>query len=262
MASVLLDPIPWPSESIWEAVHPHLAHFCVEVRAELDSSNTELMRRARAGQTEPVLLVAETQSAGRGRLGRQWVSKRGDSLTFSLGLPLHVKDWSGLSLAVGLSLAESLHPQVGLKWPNDLGIDGRKLGGILIEAASTGAHSYVVIGVGLNIQPQANEGLRTAPAALIECLPDIDAAETLRLVAAPLVHAVLRFAQEGFAPLQQRFHARDGLRGLAVQTSEGLEGVAVGVDPAGAFEIQTATGKVRIVSSQVSLRPAVAKEHS
>ena len=67
MAIALQDPIPWPSEAIWEAVYPTLPNFSVEVLAELDSSNTELMRRARSGQTDPVLLVAETQSAGRGR---------------------------------------------------------------------------------------------------------------------------------------------------------------------------------------------------
>jgi BirA family biotin operon repressor/biotin-[acetyl-CoA-carboxylase] ligase len=261
MAISLQDPIPWPSEAIWEAVYPTLPNFSIEVLAEVDSSNSELMRRARSGQTDPVLLVAETQSAGRGRLGREWVSKRGDSLTFSLGLPLPVKDWSGLSLAVGLSLAESLHSQVGLKWPNDLWIKGCKLGGILIEAASTGSRSYTVIGVGLNINPQADAGLRTPPAALIEWLPDIDAAKALRLVAAPLLFAVQRFAQEGFAPLQSRFHARDVLCGLAVQTSDGVEGVALGVDPTGALHIQTASARVRVLSSEVSVRPAELKEN-
>ena len=87
---------------------PLLPGFTVEVVPEVDSTNSELMRRARAGRTEPVLLVAERQSAGRGRLGRSWNSKQGDSLMFSLGLPLAPADWSGLSLAVGVSLAESL----------------------------------------------------------------------------------------------------------------------------------------------------------
>jgi BirA family biotin operon repressor/biotin-[acetyl-CoA-carboxylase] ligase len=62
----------WPAEAIWEAVAPSLPGFTVEVLPEIDSTNTELMRRARAGRLEPVLLVAEQQSAGRGRLGRQW----------------------------------------------------------------------------------------------------------------------------------------------------------------------------------------------
>src|SRR5690349_5453778 len=102
----------WPAEAIWEAVAPLLPGFTVEVLPEIDSSNTELMRRARAGQAEPVLLVAERQTAGRGRLGRGWHSAAGGSLTFSLGLPLQPGDWSGLSLAVGVSVAESLHPAI------------------------------------------------------------------------------------------------------------------------------------------------------
>src|SRR4051812_25393713 len=96
------------------------------------------MRRARAGEMDPVLLVAERQTSGRGRLGRGWRSAPGESLTFSLGLKLGPADWSGLSLAVGVSLAETLHPRIQLKWPNDLWVGDRKLGGILIETASFG----------------------------------------------------------------------------------------------------------------------------
>ena len=92
----------WPAEALWEAVSPLLPGFTVEILPELDSSNSELMRRARAGLTDPVLLVAEHQTAGRGRLGRAWASAPGDSLTFSLALPLAPADWSGLSLAVGV----------------------------------------------------------------------------------------------------------------------------------------------------------------
>ena len=82
---------------------------------------------ARQADTQPCLLVAEHQTAGRGRLGRSWQSARGASLTFSLALPLAPRDWSGLSLAVGVALAEALQPagrdapwRLGLKWPNDL----------------------------------------------------------------------------------------------------------------------------------------------
>src|SRR6187399_674407 len=146
----------WGGESLWEAVAPVLPGFTVEILPEVDSTNSELMRRARAGQLEPVLLVAERQTAGRGRLGRAWQAAPGESLTFSLGLPLAPADWSGLSLAVGVSLAESLHPRVRLKWPNDLWLDERKLAGILIETASFGdgaGRRQAVIGVGINIAP-------------------------------------------------------------------------------------------------------------
>ena len=113
-----------------------------------------------------VLLVAEAQTAGRGRLGRSWASQPGVSLTFSLGLPLAPADWSGLSLVVGVSVAQSLHPQLQLKWPNDVWLQDRKLGGILIETATTkattpgpaGPGRQVVIGVGLNLAPREGAG--------------------------------------------------------------------------------------------------------
>jgi BirA family biotin operon repressor/biotin-[acetyl-CoA-carboxylase] ligase len=94
--------------------------------------------------------VAEHQTRGRGRLGRGWGRSAGASLTFSLSLPLAPRDWSGLSLAVGVALADALEPpldgavpRIGLKWPNDLWLDrrpgsGRKLGGVLIETAGRG----------------------------------------------------------------------------------------------------------------------------
>lgn len=253
----------WPAEAIWEAVAPLLPGFTVEVLPEIDSTNTELMRRARAGQTDPVLLVAERQSAGRGRLGRQWASAPGDSLTFSLGLTLAPADWSGLSLAVGVAVAESLHPAVQLKWPNDLWLQGRKLGGILVETASfSGAQGpagrYAVVGVGLNLAPRAAEGLSTPPAWLRELQPAAQAGEVLLAVAPPLVQALQGFAALGFAPFQARFAARDALRDAAVVLSDGTAGTAHGVTATGALLVHTPAGMQVVASSEVSVRPAPA----
>ena len=130
-------PLHWPAEALWEALHPLLPGFSVEVLPEIDSTNSELTRRARAGQCDPVLLVAERQNAGRGRLGKPWHSGTGDALTFSLGLPLAPRDWSGLSLVVGLVLAQRLGHGIAIKWPNDVLYAGAKICGILIEASST-----------------------------------------------------------------------------------------------------------------------------
>ncbi len=245
----------WPAESIWEQVAPLLQGFTVEVLPEIDSTNTELMRRARAGRTEPTLLVAERQTAGRGRLGRPWQSAVGDSLTFSLGMPFAPQDWSGLSLAVGLSLAESLHPDIGLKWPNDLWWQDCKLGGILIEAATAGQQSQVVIGIGINIRPRPAEGLSTPPAALDALWPEASASGALLRLAPPLVRALLDFERDGFAPLRARFEARDVLRGREVQTSDGLQGQALGPTAAGALRLLTPSGERDIHSSEVSVRP-------
>jgi BirA family biotin operon repressor/biotin-[acetyl-CoA-carboxylase] ligase len=251
--------VRWPAEAIWEEVFAVLPGFSVEVLSEVDSTNTELMRRARAGLTDPVLLVGERQTAGRGRLGRDWKSDTGGdggTLTFSLGLPLQPADWSGLSLAVGLSVVQSLHPALQLKWPNDVWWQGRKLAGILIETASAGDQRYAVIGIGINITPREGDGLRTPPAALQELLPDMDAPAALQRVAAPLVHAVLAFASSGFAPLRAAYQARDLLHGQPVTCSDGTQGIARGVDATGVLLVHTESGLVKINSAEVSVRPA------
>lgn len=284
--------IRWPAEAIWEAVAPQLPGFTVEVLPTIDSTNTELMRRARAGRAEPTLLVAEQQTAGRGRLGRSWHSGAADgtrpaalpSLMLSLGLPLAPVDWSGLSLAVGVSVAESLQPQcprpgpgqppcVGLKWPNDLWLSSpagdRKLGGILVETASFVApvagtpaapaeppHArYVVIGIGINVLPRSAVGLSLPPGSLQEVDPALDAPAALLRIVPPLVAMLQAFAAYGFAPMQPRFALRDVLQGRAVTLSDGQTGTAHGVAADGALLVHTAGGMQAITSSEISVRP-------
>lgn len=265
----------WPAEAIWQAVYPLLPEFSVEILPQIDSTNTELMRRARAGRLEPVLLVAERQTAGRGRLGRSWNSEGQPplpeptahatesaspalpSLTFSLGLPLAVADWSGLSLAVGVAVAEALHPDIGLKWPNDLWWRDHKLAGILIETASFGEQRYAVIGVGINIGSRPGDGLSTAPAWLAQLVPQARAEVALGQVAPPLVRAVKAFESFGFEAFQARFSARDVLRDRAVTLSDGTAGSAHGVDETGALLVHTARGMQKITSAEVSVRPLV-----
>jgi BirA family biotin operon repressor/biotin-[acetyl-CoA-carboxylase] ligase len=256
----------WPITSLTQTLG-----FPVEAVGEVDSTNTELMRRVRAGRLrQPVLLVAERQSAARGRLGRAWqtgmADQPGSALAFSLALPLHLQDWSGLSLAVGLALAESLHPDIRIKWPNDLwlwdGSQGRKLCGILIETATPPAASdtrerIAVIGAGINIAPLASDGFTTPPAALRELRPDLDAPGALALIAPPLIAALRTFERQGFAPLLARYAARDLLAGLWVRCSDGVEGQSLGVGPNGALRLQLPGGALhQVVSAEVSVRPA------
>ena len=281
-----LTPIRWPAEALWEAVAPELPGFTVEVLPEIDSTNSELMRRfkgvsGRPSQPEPLLLVAEQQSAGRGRLGRSWQSRRGDSLMFSLGLPLTPVDWSGLSLAVGISIAESLDPpeagqarhaappRIGLKWPNDLWLSTpegeRKLGGILVETASGDGQRYLVIGVGINIRPVAladvppTGAAPVAPGSLQTLDASLDAPGALLRIVPALVQAVQAFAQFGFAPFQARFAARVVLAHRAVPLTDGTQGTAYGVADNGALRVHTAGGMVEITSAEVSVRPVASK---
>ncbi|CAN7705294.1 biotin--[acetyl-CoA-carboxylase] ligase [Variovorax sp. LjRoot84] len=257
---------PWFEDEIAAALAPLLPGLSVEVVAEIDSTSSELMRRARDGRSSPVLLVAERQTAGRGRMGRLWQSAQqpGEpaSLTFSLGLPLLPRDWSGLSLAVGVSVAESLDPSkaggIALKWPNDLWVEDRKLGGILIETAlpqNGTAERYLVIGIGLNIGPREAAGLSTAPAWIRQWRPRATAPELLREIVVPLVDDVLLFGERGFVPFAERFAARDILRGREVLLSDGTVGRCEGVGWGGELLVQTASGMKTITSAEVSVRP-------
>lgn len=262
------------AEAIWEAVVPSTPGFTVEVLRSIDSTNSELMRRSRDGLMEPLLLVAEEQTAGRGRLGRHWHSRASHSLTFSLALPMAPQNWSGLSLAVGVSLANSLHPEVRLKWPNDLWLYERKLGGVLVETASSGAMPaasapqprLVVVGVGINIArplsssvapPPGGSSAMPAmePAGLAEVLVGMDAGEVLERVIPPLVNDLQAFAVSGFAAFGERFAQRDALHNRSVRLSDGTEGTACGVDSDGALMVLTAEGMRHVNSAEVSVRP-------
>jgi BirA family transcriptional regulator, biotin operon repressor / biotin---[acetyl-CoA-carboxylase] ligase len=285
----------WGAEALRQQLAPLLPGISVEVAARVDSTNTRLFERARqssgqhdtpitrpgelvpapsdartphgrrAGDTQPCLLVAEHQTRGRGRLGRNWISSEDHSLTFSLSLPLAPSDWSGLSLVVGLALAQALDPssgtpRIGLKWPNDLWLwdgpgRGRKLGGVLIETISVGQRRMCVVGVGLNIWPQPAEGVSSGYACLQELIPAANAPCTLAIVAEPLVRALLQFQANGFAPFAAGYARRDLLLGQAVNTSQAdvPEGIADGVDERGALRVR-AGGVHTLVSGEVSVR--------
>lgn len=235
--------------------------FDVDVLAECDSTNARLLERAEAGAPSGSVVAAERQTAGRGRMGRPWISAPGDSLTFSLfwrfapGTSL-----GGLSLAVGVALAETLNAlavtRVELKWPNDVLLDGRKLAGVLIELVP-GAPNAAVIGIGLNLRlPAAMPEELCRQAAALDT--DLAGSELLgRLLAA--LHGVLEeFAAGGFVALRERWlrhcaHLDKPVRVLS-EFAAPIDGQCVGVDVDGALFVETAVCIQRILSGDVSLR--------
>lgn len=254
------------ADALHAVCDPLLSGMTVELETAVDSTNTQLLERARIHNARPALMLSLSQTAGRGRLGRTWHGEPGESLMFSMGLLLDPKDWSGLSLAVGLAIAEALHPDISLKWPNDLwlgkGVGGRKLGGVLIETASTQAQfetsntaRWCVVGVGINLKPRSNTGLRTPSAALSELLPLCDLASTATAVAPMLIKALKRFEAHGFAPLRERFHARCALAQESVALSDGQSGLVQGVDATGALVVHTQFGDRHVSSDEVSVKP-------
>lgn len=282
------------AEAIWLACHTTWPTLTLDVWPEIGSTNTELMQRGRQGDTAPTLVTALRQTAGRGRLGRAWTAKPGATLTFSLGLPLQLETVPGgggaLSLAVGLAVAEALDqglgqwrcdhghapeattlPGLGLKWPNDLWLGERKLGGILIEATAApgldAGRRWLVIGIGLNVR-EAPEGAASLADALQPMgLPCPDVGTVWTWIAPALLQAIATFETQGFAPLQAAFAARDVLAGrpVALWTTPGLgpangvlpneHGVAIGVDAQGALQVQTDAGLRQWSTGEVSVRP-------
>ena len=248
-------PLDWRADALQAQLAPLWPGLEVEVQAELASTNTTLLERARAGNAAPTLLVAEAQSGGRGRQGRSWIASAGASLTFSLGVPLALNDWSGLSLAVGCAIAEALDQSIQLKWPNDIWLKDRKLGGILIETVAAENGRYAVIGIGLNIAPiDADPAqFQTGFAALQELHSELTAPQTLARIAPALLHMLRDFGHQGFGAWQAAYARRDLTLGRRI-TAGTLEGVSRGVNAAGELMLQTALGMRAVSSGEVSVR--------
>jgi len=225
--------------------HPWTDVVCLAVT---DSTNCVAMEMAENGAPHGTVVVADAQTAGRGRMGRRWVSPKGKNLYVSLLLRPSVPtvDAPRLALVAGVALADAVEAvgiPTSLKWPNDLYCEGRKAAGILAEMASdTDGVRHVVIGVGLNVnmvEADFPTELRGAATSL-----QIQAGRTFRRVdvLARLLDAFdTRYAQfigGGFASLHDGWDRRDFLRGRRVllrrQGEEGW-GTADGLDAVGAL---------------------------
>lgn len=243
----------------------------VRVAAVTDSTNAQLL--AADAENDPQVLFAEFQTAGRGRRGREWVSPFGANLYLSLAwsFPQWPRQLTALPLAVGVACARALRDvgldHIGLKWPNDLHVDGRKLGGILIEhRAEAGGPCRVIIGIGINVamtgaQAQSvNQpwiGLHEALAAKGKAVAT--RCEFSVALLRQLAQAVRTFEQSGFNAFAADWSALDLTRDREV-TVQGQQGsynaIARGVDEQGALVVETLGQLQTIHSGEVSLRLA------
>jgi BirA family biotin operon repressor/biotin-[acetyl-CoA-carboxylase] ligase len=244
--------------------------FDVDALDDCDSTSSELMRRADRGAPAGTVIVADRQSAGRGRRGRQWLSAPESSLTFSLlwRFPGNASRLSGLSLAVGLGLALGLEHlgarDIRLKWPNDVllqtGNDFAKLAGILIELASDRRGTQAIIGIGLNLAAPAGELPQPAAGLRQACSPLPDRHAVLAAILVSLADVLDRFTVDGFAGQKsewQRYHAWQGLPvQVLADTEQPLLGRCLGVDDDGSLLLESSAGIERVLSGDVSLRRA------
>lgn len=246
----------------------------LEVAWSTASTNAALLAAAPPPAGTFDVLLAEHQSAGRGRRGRRWLAPVGGSLCLSVGATLDPlpRELPALTLGIGVCVLRALQPLlpprgvgIDLKWPNDLVAAGAKLGGILAELrAEAGGAGHVVVGVGLNLrlgaQGRAEVAAEGTSATDLDAL-GVDVHLRNRIAAAVVercVEGLACFAAEGFAPFIGEWRRADALRDRPVRVlggAEAFEGIARGIDTQGALQVETAAGAVRAVSSgEVSVR--------
>ena len=246
---------------------PRLRPEAVHARFAVDSTNTVLADRLRAGAAAPELCTAEIQTAGRGRQGRRWVSGLGQSLVLSVSWRFATRsnELSGLSLAAGVALVDELADggfgHVMLKWPNDLVVDDRKIAGILVEASHTRSGSAAcVIGVGFNVDlALVDSGPIDQPwTDFARAFGRVPARSALAARAAnALLDACEQYRDHGLEPFAARWSECDALRGRLVRAlSRGspIVGMARGIDSDGALLVEHPEGVVRCESGEVTVR--------
>lgn len=233
----------------------------------IDSTNAALRAEAATLHSGAVLL-AEAQTAGRGRRGRSWASPFAAGFLGSVFWRFErgLADLGGLSLALGISLAEAWRAQgidVRVKWPNDLWIDGAKLAGLLVEAGGEfHGPSHVVVGLGLNIALPAalRSGLDQAVTDLHAHLPQSMARNRVVAICLDALHAALaQFEREGFAPFVARWPAVDALAARAVsvqETQRSWDGVACGIDDRGRLQVRAGDNLHAVDAGEISIRLA------
>jgi BirA family transcriptional regulator, biotin operon repressor / biotin---[acetyl-CoA-carboxylase] ligase len=257
---------------------PELLHSLAGLRfaravrwyAQVGSTNDEARRLAREGAPEGLLVLADRQTAGRGRSGRTWISAPGAGLAMSVLLrpALPAGETSRLSMLAGISICEGIERACGLpsglKWPNDVLVNGAKAGGILFETALAGDQvDYAVLGIGINVAEAPPPEAVEFPATSLQ-------AEAGRAVGrVPVLRAILEQLEarydrlltlEGREQLYDEWQERllwKGERVVAHTTAAQFEGVAEGADVDGALRVRLDSGEaVRVLAGDVRLRPA------
>jgi BirA family biotin operon repressor/biotin-[acetyl-CoA-carboxylase] ligase len=228
----------------------------LHILAETPSTNDEAHSGAKRDAPHGATWVAEQQSAGRGRRGRTWLSPRGEGLLFSVLLrsPCTPQRLPLIALLAGLAVRDGIleaapSAAVGIKWPNDVYADGRKLAGVLVEAITVGDKvDAVVVGIGVNVHTRhfADDiADRATSVALVSGGgPPPDRSTLLAAILAALdrdLHVVL---SRGLGLVRSRLEAVDVLRGRRVRSDTGDSGVASGIDDDGRLVVRRDDGSV------------------
>lgn len=232
----------------------------LQIFETLDSTNEEARRRAAKGEVSPVYLMARTQTAGRGRRGRNWATREGNLFLTYLGVTkAKPQKIALLGFAAGLALAEFCDALIGpgkarLKWPNDLMLAGKKAAGLLLESgALPDGRNWFAIGIGFNLAA-APEDVGQETAALSQFLGG--AAPAPEMVALDISSRLASWSdwleREGFAPLRTAWLARAHGLGQAAKVENGgpvVTGIARDLSPQGELLLELPTGEVRAIAA-------------
>ncbi len=235
--------------------------FALAEFAEIDSTNEEARRRAEAGEAGPIWLRADTQNAGRGRRGRNWISTKGNLFATLLIRPrIMPAEAALLSFAAALAVAELLDAFVGssrikLKWPNDVQLDGKKVCGTLLEssARADGLVEWLAIGIGVNLTSHPNLD-EPETIALADVTEAPSPAEALRHLAAGFAKWYGTYQTEGFSALRGPWLARARGLGEPIMVrlpKETLKGRFTGIDEAGALLLESDGALRKITAGEV-----------
>ena len=238
----------------------------IEVEREIDSTNAALKRRALSEDIHGVALFAETQTAGRGRLGRVWVSPPKSNIYLSLGwrTGLEPLELAGLSLAAGCAIGEGLERNFGLKmqlkWPNDLYLGGKKCGGVLIDLVQSSNQDWtIVVGVGLNVA-MPNSGGNDIDQPWTDLSSHSAVPLTRNEVGGQLLGALVPLLSSwqvgAFSQWRESWSRRDLMAGHQITVQQGnhsISGRADGVDHSGALRVVTNEGLTVVQSGEASM---------
>jgi BirA family biotin operon repressor/biotin-[acetyl-CoA-carboxylase] ligase len=223
--------------------------------AETASTNDDAKRLAREGAPAGSFVVADAQTAGRGRSGARWHSPAGENLYLSIVLRPEVRASAvaPFTLVVGLVVAEVLAAKIDapvrVKWPNDVLVRDKKIAGVLVEAQVRGDEVLsLIVGIGVNVRSTAFPPPldRTATSLALEGERDVARADLAAEIAAGTIAATAAFAERGLAPFVERLSARDALLGAAVAAGV-LRGTARGIDTEGRLVVEDARGERHVV---------------
>lgn len=237
----------------------------VQVFDFIDSTNAEALRAIQRGQAAPFLVLAERQTAGRGRRGRKWVSPFAENLYYSLVLRIEggMRQLEGLSLVVGLAVMHVMREQgvagVGLKWPNDLLVGNKKIAGILLELVGDPADvCHVVLGIGVNVNMQvADEVDQQWTSVRLESGKVCDRNRLVLALGVALQEYLGRHQRGGFSVIHAEWEQNHLWQGRAVSLIAGvnrIDGVVVGIDNQGALRLKVDGVEKVFSGGELSLR--------